>query len=475
MSQLDHETPVDVRPDWRTNPRAFVADCRDRCPEGVSPFGSISEPFAEVVEAGRMAFDKPEEGPSIAVAALRLAQSISDTYRQSYASPDAGGFVRVGPFAFPPTPEGIGALRVLREHSPGIVRGPVDSFATEGSAFARVADALRDVSHSVLVDGIRNATRATDDRSANPAGFVQFGIGLTMRPAVIANLPTLTAGTTFSPGMLVPDLVGYEFDGEEIQSWQSHVGACDDGTAEFLRRFGVDVEREHGGCVECDHCGSEHDSEEDGEISYCSDFVIDERMARALEKAGYADGTRDWIREQGCEESAESWEELDGSSVADLLAKYGPVQSTVEGKADPGVRYNASAWTFEPAPETLEGLDEIDDAGMLLSLGRKIGAVCDAHSAAGSLPPVPGRLSFRHYDVSFDWNPDAGTLRHRLGERATFVVDVTNGARAVEVRTDRLERFALGSEGGDTISLPFDAAGDSASLFLRLACAEVSL
>lgn len=485
--------PPAPMPNPAEDPFAFVRACRDRCPEGVAPFSRLSEPFAAVVEAGRMAFEPSHamDGARPALVALRVADAIQEIYRQSYGSNGAHGFVRVGGFSFPPTPDGIEALRIIREYAPGIVRGNVDGFAAEGSELARVSDCFRFENAARvrvadtrgILESVTNATVATSDPRANPAGYVQFGIGVKLRPDLAAQLPAQDGPRIRS--MLAPRLEGYEFDGSDIDSWREHVGACASGTIEFLNRFDIYPETE-GGEYECDSCGCTTGDDEHAEIYSCPDFEITERMARALDKAGYLDGTLEWIQENGDGATSDGWEELDRDySTAELVAQYGPQRIGEDSKLV-GALYDPNVWTFEPAPEELDGFEDIDDVPTLLSLGRKLGAVADAHTAVGSLPPIPGRLTLKprrvgNFDaerVELRWDPDAGTLRAVLTGRAALVVDVAHGGRSVHVCADpahpgRVSRFPLDADG--TLSLPKDAAGPDAALYLRIASATVSL
>ena len=462
MEQNENPTVKLARPDWQCDPREFVRRANESATDDIAD-GLLTIPFAALADA---------EAPDRALVSrvLGVAEAIRDA--NPYGGGSADRYVTVGrAFQFPANRPGIAALRIARLFAAGAVKGGLGRFAEEGSTFRNVAEALRSVQG--FAEGVRNAT----ETDLAPGAHVVFKIHLERRADLQAQLPTLSHGSRWTRSVLAPKVEGYEFDGSEIDSWMESTGACMEGTIDFLRTIGADVETE-GESYECDSCGSESEGD-DPSIYSCGDFELDAKTVRLLDRAGYLEQTEEWIREQG---DGGDWEGFADLATADVLDEFGPREATEEGKAAPGVRYDSNVWKFELDADRLEGLEELESAP-LLAIGGKLALLSAAHADAGSLPPLPGRLTSRcrvgsREAVTFHWDPEAGILSSGIAPRVTLRLDVRDGSQSLRIESPdgvshRFESVRLDDLGA--FGMPQDSAGLAGSRFLRAACGDVDL
>lgn len=387
-----------------------------------------------------------------------VASAVGERVRYSR---EADRYLIRGRFAFPASPEGIAAVRRLAEFAAETMRSA--SVVSDDSRIGRFRSSLASPSVASPVHAFRNV-------SDSATGEYRFRVEFS------ADVDALPTGDV-PPAILTPELVGRTFDGDEIREWQSHADACDDGTAEFLSRIGVDFETE-GGSHECYECGSETgDPDERGEITECADFELTERVVRMLDKAGYGDATREWFAERDGD-GADDWEafaELTDDEIRERLAVPPMVKGPSAIVTDPatgrerietpdvekGIRI-PDGWAFEADPAGFDGLDSLPfaDAGrIVVALTRCV----DSYATRGILPPVPGTLTQRarygRETYAWAWDPSAGTLSNVVGA-IRIVHDVRSGRLTVNGET-------IDAKTGTVHASPFDVgprAGDWANL-----------
>lgn len=438
---------VIVLPDWREDPQRFVSMAED------DRLGAVTLACIDYERLRGCGESTAADGWAM----LQIFEFMGQV--------GATEFIRHGSVAFPSTPACLRVFRALRSECTAAVTSP-DLRTVKGVEDSPLGRLLDAVDKAATVGGsmlgtIRNVTR-TDE----PGIKLRLVVGATARGRMPngANLPP----------RLLSSIVGVTFDGaDDLQAWQRDAGACDSGTAEFLDRFGISFEYGY----ECDSCGQETNGG-DG-ITWCESFTIDEKMAQALEGAGYADSVREWAHESGADDLSAM---LNEESDAEILDRMGPAPVD-ESKATPacvevcgrrydGIRFDRSCWRFEPEPMDIEGAEDLggDEA---VRFGMLCGILSERWTALGMLPPIPGRLVGT--TESLRWEPDEGRVSdaNRVSGGATYYRDVLTGREWLRIPNDP-RQFGLE---GDTLIAPVGKAdiGSTLSRALRIAQGETRL
>ena len=376
-------------------------------------------------------------------------------------------FVRFGGLLLPTTPSALSVLRVLRKvaaeriHGNGLAE-TVEPESALGVFLAAIERASRE-ERSPLLLSARNRTNAEPGQG--------FRIGFDFHARALASMP---CGEALPSALLSPDPVGFYID--DPRDMQRDCNMCDVGTADFLSQFGIVFELS-GGSYECGECGTEHESEESGEIESIDGFEISADMWSAIERRGFGDAVREYIGAQSERDSLSAL--LSNESEAETLERVAP---------DPerGIRFDPSVWDFRPDFESVEGADEIEGAEALRA-GALLLRVVDAHTSAGVLPPIGGTLHYRPlpyetrhigdgiestrpHGIAFAWDPDSGTLEHTLRGGLVLRIDARKGSRVLVLRTLSEPTVPLVAEEGEWIAdAHHESAGEVAGLLLRIA------
>ena len=417
-----------ARSAWRERPRDFVG-----------LYGGDSEALFGAISG---LLDGIENPRTEAEALARLLDACAEALRYRIRSDSR--WISFGPLAIPTSPRGLEILAALREYAGELVTGQSPrSVLDDTSALARLLDEIERTARmrrSGILETARNRTSAASE----VAGF-RIGFGFHAR--ALASMPN---GNTLPPAILGAALVGREIDGDEAREMREHADMCDSGTAEFLDRFGISYETE-GGEYECDSCGSTHDDDEGGSISWISDFTLTGEMLDAIDTQGFGDSVREFF---GAEDGCDEWSGmLDACDNAEILARCAP------NKED-GIRYDSSVWRFVPDFEGIDGLDGLEWSEQARALPLLV-EIARAHEEASVLPPISGTLEYQRaphesrstvepksYD--FQWNAEAGTLTHTIAGPLALRVSAKHGGASIVHTIDGAERIGtltpIGSE-----------------------------
>ena len=440
-----------ARAQWRERPRDFVG-----------LYGG--EPEALFVGIGALldapALDFVREAEALA----RLLECCAEALR--YRIRDDSRWISFGPLAIPTSPRGLDALRAIRAHASELVTGTSPrSVLDDSSGLARLLDEIERTARmrrSGILESARNRTSSASEVSG-------FRLGFSFHSRALASMPN---GNTLPPAILGSALVGREITGDEASELRSDCDMCDDGTAEFLDRFGISYERE-GGAYECDSCGCEHESDEGGEISWISDFTLTSDMLDALDRQGFGDGAREFF---GAEDGCDEWSGmLDACDDSEILARCAP-------NAEDGIRYDSSVWRFVPDFEGIDGLDALEWSEQARALPLLV-RIANEHETASVLPPISGSLVYqpapyesgrstvepKSYD--FQWNAEAGTLTHTIAGPLALRVNAKHGGASIVHTIDGREHTgALTHTSGSEYALdaPAYEGGERAARLLGI-------
>lgn len=456
--------------DFRTSPREWIAEHIGN----VRPYGPDTSEARSRAFAALSALLEPygSDPTSTERDAVPLARVLSQALALlEWHTREDSRFVRFGGLLLPTTPAALGVLRVLRKvaaeriHGNGIAE-TVEPDSALGVFLAAIERASRE-ERSPLLLGARNRTSAEPGQG--------FRIGFDFHARALASMPR---GEALPPALLSPDPVGFYV--EDPRDMQSDCDMCDDGTADFLERFGIAFERS-GGTYECSECGTEHESEESGEIESIDPFEISADMWAAIERQGFGDAVREYI-------GATS----ESDSLSALLSNESESETLERTKPDPerGIRFDSAVWRFEPDFESIDGADEIA-GGDALRAGALLSRVVAEHTSAGVLPPIGGALFYRPLpyetrhigdgttstrppSIAFAWDPTSGTLEHELGGGLVLRIDARKGGALLVLRTPSEptngRTVPLAPEGGEWIAdAHHESGGESAALLLRIA------
>jgi len=373
-------------------------------------------------------------------------------------------FVSFGPIVVPTSPRGLDALRAIRAHASEALTGTSPrAVLDDSSATARLLDEIKRVSgfrSSGILQGIKNRTS-----SASEVSGIRIGFDFDSR--ALASMPK---GLTLPPALLGTTLVGREITGDEAQELRSDLDMCADGTAEFLRTFGISHECD-GGEYECDSCGSVSESDEGGDVSYIADFTLTAEMVEALDRQGYGDGFREHFgAEDGCDEWSSMLETCDDSEILERCAP----------NTEDGIAYDSDVWDFVPDFEGIAGLDDLEWSEQARALPLLV-RIAQAHETARVLPPISGALVLKPapYETrstvepkrfDFVWSPDEGTLTHEIGGALVLRVSAKNGAVSIGHTLDGAQRFGALAPAGSEYALdaPAHEGGERSAMLLGI-------
>ncbi len=373
-------------------------------------------------------------------------------------------FVSFGPIVVPTSPRGLDALRAIRAHATEALTLDSPRAALDDSSdTARLLDEIKRVGGfrmSGILEGIKNRTS-----SASEVSGIRIGFSLDSR--ALASMPK---GLNLPPAILGATLVGREITSQEAYEIQSDLDMCADGTAEFLREFGIGHECESG-YMECDQCGSEQESDEGGAIESIDAFTLTAPMVESLDRQGFGDVFREFFAAvDGCDEWSSMLESCDN---AEILERCAP-------DAEDGIRYNTDVWDFVPDFEGIDGLDSLEWSEQARALPLLV-RIAQAHEGASMLPPIAGALVLKpaayesrstvepkRYD--FVWDPEEGTLTHEIGGALVLRVSAKNGAVSIGHTLDGAQRFgslvASGSEWA--LDAPAHEGGERAAMLIGI-------
>lgn len=346
---MENVNPGTIQADWRTEPKQWIR-------ENGQNLDSAAPALTLVIK-------EAAANPELLPQALELLCTFRESHQYGRGYGHDPRFLEFGPLAIPTNARGIGFLRTLRDEAAAFVRKPLAGLIAPGSTLERFYRAFDDQAQSRFLISSGNDT--------NSIGSA-FKFRFRFRPKALIR----TEGKAIPPGLLGTKLEGYEFEGSQALEWQSEAGACNDGVAEFLDRFGIDYERES---TECDSCGCETGS--DGDIDWIGDFELDSDMIEALESAGYLESIQEFVDSNAPE--LEDFDSLAELSEADIRKRLAIPKDAI--------RYDRERWQFIPDFEEIEGLEEAEFAS-LVRLLPLFQAIASEYASAGALPPFPGVL-----------------------------------------------------------------------------------
>jgi len=468
-AEIPHAPPVD----FRTSPHEWI---REHIGEpSRTRYGSSAEAYAEHAER---AFDSLSllldeyAGSEMETEALaRVLVLASDAL--SFRVREDSRFYRFGPMLVPTTPSGLAFVRHARKVAREDIGSPMLGVVDSDSPLGVVLSAIRSAAERKVSGFLESARNITSAEPANGRGF-RIAFDFAARAA-----SALPRGKALPPALLSPILDGFEVS--DALELKSDCDMCDDGTAEFLDRFGISYERT--GAYECDSCGAEHESDECGEIEWISDFVLTPEMVEAIDRQGFGDALREYIAD-GNEHADSLGALLDECDDSEIRARVALPPANESGERESGIPYDSSVWEFAPALDEIDGADEIESA-QALRAGVLLGDIAREYADASVLPPIPGVLRYRPlpYErpnssrdtIALEWNPTSGILSTTLGGGLRFEHDTRRESARIVVResTTSAHRpaLALSTETGSRFVASFaeQDAGERAALLLRIA------
>ena len=437
------EIPPSPPADWKAEPLAWISEhigASERARYGAEREQETAR-ASEALSALLAPYESSPQAVSIDAEPLRVLLSACFA-RLDWSTREDPRFLRFGGLLFPTSAGGLSVLRALRTVARESVLGAalvpnVEQESPLGVLFAR----LREDRLSALLQSERNRTD-----SEHGGGF---RIGFDFHARAMGAIP---AGSKLPTPLLAPELEGFEVS-DPIE-FQRECDMCDDGTADFLEQHGIEFERE-GGSYECDSCGSEHESDEQGSIEYIAPFVLSASMVADIERQGFGDAARDYIAEGA-----------DADSLSALLEQ--DPDERAKPDAEHGIRFDSDVWAFEPDFGSVEGADEIEGSEAL-EIGALLSAIVNEHTSAGVLPPIGGTLRYRplpyesnrigtstRNGIALVWDPSAGSLVCSLSEALRVRFDVRKQARTLETLatngSPHAPRFVLEPHGGEFVA-----------------------
>lgn len=358
-----------------------------------------------------------------------------------------------GKLAAPASPNGIGALRLLRNAARTFAQGAPSALYGGEDTNHKLARFV--TAHAVTAQESEVFGRLANLSAVSPDRTTGLTLTVNLDASIMHSLPR---GENL-PRPVLSELEGRTIDGDTVLEIARKASMCDDGVAEFLDDFGVDYER-NSGSYECDSCGGETESGEDGEFESCDDLTLDANMIQGIREAGFLEAVLEALdADDGSDDLEALLDSCDDEDLASQLAPADKVKSptlevdpkdprrNIEKMLEKGIVYDPKVWKFTPAFDQIEGVEELD-YDYLARLLPALTMSCVAHESRGVLPAVPGNLErISSYGRStkssvFAWNPTKGTLTHSpTSDGMAVQFDVRGGATALiskdEFSTDR--------------------------------------
>lgn len=405
-----YHTPDPIpAPNWRTEPEGFITYHKGA---GVSSIESMLSGVVAALES--VDWETPESANALWLdceCVISLLGTLSERI-PTWDRPGSQAFLEFGPILVPTSPLGLRVLGFLRRHAQNAIDGRnMVEIAEQGSVLGKLAAALDGCGErSAILQGVRNHT------SANGKGFA---LALALDARALASMPS---GEALPVSILVPDVEGYEIDGDDALRLINDCDMCHEGAIEFLQKHEIGFETE-GGSYECDSCGRESDDEDSAYVSSIDDFTFTADMVLDLDGHGFLSDTRDFIGEA---DGSADWNSLlDIRIDAEIMERHKPAEN--------GIEYDPDVWAFVPDFESIEGLAELEWSEQVRILPL-LSRIVSEHESARMLPPIEGTLTLKPSHAgegnarmrarAFAWDPDAGTLTHRTQGGSTCVAVV---------------------------------------------------
>lgn len=428
--EINAPYPMEAPPiSWRTQPYEWSVDALKNATTG-APLKRSADLLARLIVEGPMVevtagdvyvqadpFAYVSEEDTLAIA--RLFYSVVSG--QPYHFRHSCSWIMYGEgMAIPAHPIGLSFLARMRTVANSVlvrVRETPIECATDGE-MATIQEALRQASSGYDRGVFHVATNGTSNAN---------GTGIVLNLAV--HHPVMPSGKVLPGSLLSQSLEGFEMSGSDAMQLMSEADMCASGSAEFLRANGIQFSTE-GTLHECDSCGAERESEEDGEIDWVEDFTWTADRLESMDSYGFLDALREFV---GRDEYAETWSVLlDEGTNAEILAEHTPPVGPIDPDKAP-VTYDPTLWEFIPDFAAVEGLEdeslEFETLARLLPLLQEIAT---AYASAHVLPAFPGTLRARHdAKVAFAWDPAIGSLTHEASARVRIRYHVTDPDNAV--------------------------------------------